>query len=357
MNKIAVFADVHICEEYYETIKKPLEYFIEYVRENKIDTVCLAGDYFEKRLNADSFSYKWGISKLGELSTLVNNLIILRGTFSHDHDSLDIISTISQFWPSKTNIVYAKTKEVIELEGKKILLLPEEYPEDPEEYYKEVLNDNYDYIFGHGDIQGAVLHSGIDNRRLKGFRFSPTRFSSISKQTVFGHIHKHQFLADNVSYPGSLARNKYGEEEDKGFLVIDCESNNIEFVVTPTTIFKTIVLEEGLTESELEEIKSKYENLKIKVNKNNIDLSTELKETLKNMDIKVSLDFVGETISSEILFEDIENKDIVSQYLTILEKDIEGGKFAKKHLSYFNEETISKIVSDMIKIEDKKEEL
>jgi len=349
MNKIAFFADVHICEEYYDTIKNPLEFFIDYVKENKIDTVVLGGDYFDKRLSADSFAYQYGISKLGEISSIVKNFIILRGTFSHDYDSLDIIKSVSTFWKNDCNIIYTKTKEVIELEGKKILILPEEYPENPEEYYKEVLNDTYDYIFGHGDINGAMLHSGIDNRRLRGFRFSPTKFSEISKQTVFGHIHKHQFLKDNVSYPGSLARNKHGEEEDKGFLVIDCETNNINFVVTPTILFKTIVLDETISEEELREIQSKYDNLKIKVNRTNIDVSSEMKEMLKKLETKVSFETIGKNEESEVMFKDIENKTIMEQFSAILDKDIENKKITLKKQQFFNKETIEKIVSNIIK--------
>jgi DNA repair exonuclease SbcCD nuclease subunit len=353
MKKIAIFADVHLCEEYYSTIKEPLEFFVNYLRENKIDTAVLAGDYFDKRLPADSFAYKYGISKLGEISSIVDNLIILRGTYSHDYDSLDIIETISDFWISQTNIIYTKTMSEIEIDGKNILLLPEEYPEFPEEYYKENLEKQYDYIFGHGDINGAMLHSGIDNRRLKGFRFSPTILSNISKQTVFGHIHKQQFLKDNVSYPGSLARNKYGEEEDKGFLVIDCEEDKIEFVVTPSTTFKTLVIDSDMTEEELVEIKSKYTNLKLKIDKKDIDTSTSIKELLKKIDLDINIDLVGKYDDSEVLFKDIENKNILEQFQIIYDSDVNNKKIPLKKQTFFNYETINKVLQESLDLETK----
>lgn len=349
MNKIAICADVHLSEEYLQLLKTPLEFYISYIKENQVDTAVIDGDYFDKRLSADSPAYKYGIQKIGEIAKIVKNLIVVRGTYSHDYDSLDVLDTISFFGEVNCNLFYIKKKEVLNIDGKKVLVLPEEYPENPDDYYKDVLSESYDYIFGHGDINGAVLHTGIDNRKLKGFKFSPTTLSEISKQTVFGHIHKHQFLKDNVSYPGSLGRTKFGEEEDKGFLLIDTEQNTIDFIITPCEEFKTIKIDSDLSIEEIEEITSKYDNVKIKVDRTDIDTSSQIKDLLNTLQIqKVKLDLVGNVDTTEVMYEDIESLSIEDQFIMVLNKEIEDKKITMKNQNFFNEIKIKTVVNKSI---------
>ena len=48
---------------------------------------------------------------------------------------------------------------------------------------------------------------------------------------IFGHIHKSQKIRNRIMYTGSFTRSRYGEEEDKGFIIstYETEDKNIEF--------------------------------------------------------------------------------------------------------------------------------
>lgn len=347
--KIKVTADVHICPQYIKDIEPSLQKFIEEVKKDKPIVTVISGDYFDRRISADEEVYRNAIKYLIEISNNTKYLIVLQGTFSHDYNSLDILKTFNMV---KDNIYFVKSKEVLNIEEYKILCLPEEYPENPEEYYKEVLSQNYDYIFGHGDIEGAMLHAGIDNRKLKGFKFSASKLSSIAKQVVFGHIHKHQYLKDNVAYPGSLARFKFGEEEAKGYIEINIEANTMSFVEVQSSDYKTIVVK---TQQDLENLNSyidqtgEVSNLRVKISEDLKDLKNQI-DTSKIKD-KLRFEYLNEaSADGDLIYKDISKLDIKDQYLAIYENEIQRKKITlKKQKGCMSKENFLKILEQEFK--------
>ena len=62
---------------------------------------------------------------------------------------------------------------------------------------------------------------------------------------IFGHIHKSQKIRNRIMYTGSFTRSRYGEEEDKGFIISTYEtennSTNFKFIVNDkATKFDTV---------------------------------------------------------------------------------------------------------------------
>jgi len=341
-NTLRFVSDIHYSEKHLEYLREPMNDFLEDVRINKPLIIVVGGDYFDKRLGAEEKSYKIAIDNIIEMSKNTKYLIFVKGTYSHDYDTLNILNSLNKI---QKNIYYFPTLTEIEIEGKKILIIPEEYPSDPSNYYHEAFQKKYDLVFGHGDIQGAILHSGISNTMLKGFRFELAKLSSLADYVMFGHIHKHQFLKNNVVYPGSLARYKHAEEEDKGYLSLDLDTNILSFIKVNATIFKSIKI---TTEEEFEKYKDIIEDKNIETN---IKLSNDMeyiKTEMNELDIDYNLNFSKlkeiEEGNNVLLYEDIEKLGISEQYSLILEKD----NIPKKKREFFNEEIIISKINKML---------
>jgi len=348
--EIVATADIHLCEEYYKYISKPFEELKKYIKERKPLITVISGDYFNSRVNADEDIYHYAIQSLLYIKQYTKHLIIIDGTFSHDYNTLEILKTYEKYIE---NIHYVKEMKTLKIEGLKILCLPEEYPENKEEYYKKAFENRYDYIFGHGDIEGALLHNGADNSMLKGWKFSKKLLSEIAKYTIFGHFHKHQFITKNVLYIGSLARFKFGEEEDKGYISITeiySENPKIEFKVSPTNIMNTIVLND---DEDIKEILKRYkteDEIKIKIPKG---LKEDLLKEIEEYQGKVKIDYLidNKDNENEVEYKDIEKMDILNQFLFMYEKEVENKKIPLKHQKFITKERLKKEVENLIREE------
>jgi len=345
-NIIKFTADIHYKENTLKHLKKPMQEFIEDLKNTLPIITVIGGDYFDKRLGAEEEAYKEAIARIIEMAKYTKHLIFIKGTYSHDYDTLEILDSLKKI---QKNIYYFDTLAEVVIENYKILIIPEEYPTDPTEYYKKSFSKKYDFVFGHGDIQGAKLHSGINNSMLKGFRFNLQELSNMGKWCLFGHIHKHQFLKENVVYPGSLARYKHGEEEAKGYLSLDIDNNILSFIEVEASAFETIIIK---TEADLEKYK---EYLESSIDKNfNIKLDKEmkhLKKDFKLMQFDSNIDFANikeEDNNNELLYKDIESLNISEQFDLILETDILAKKIPKKNQSFINQEIMSKTINNII---------
>lgn len=345
-NKIMASADIHLSKSYYPYIKDPLQFFVDKVKEERPLITALTGDIFDDRINADEDIYHYAIQTIIKISQYTKYLIIVDGTFSHDYNTLDILYSFKGLIP---NIYFVKHKEVLNLDNLKILILPEEYPQNPEEYYKEVLSGTYHYILGHGDIEGGVYHSGVNNSMLKGFRFKISTLSEIAKYTIFGHLHKHQLLGkkQNVLYTGSLARFKFGEEEEKGFVIIDdiySDTPKLEFIPTPSTKLNTIELTEDLELSDISELEN-IDKIKFKIPKIE-GLNKELIDKLKELNLYDD-NVIIERIKSkddeeyeDLEYKDIENLELTEKYKFMYNKDVEYKKISLKDQKFFTEDLL-----------------
>ena len=343
-------ADIHLSANHFKYLEKPFEFFKNTVKEIRPLITVLSGDIFDTRVNADEDIYHYTINSILEITQYSKYVIVLDGTYSHDYNTLDILKTYSKFIK---NLFFIKTKTILNINNLKILCLPEEYPDDKITFYSDIFNDKYDYVFGHGDIEGALLHSGADNTMLKGFKFNKEKLSSLGKYVIFGHYHKHQFLTDNLLYIGSLGRFKFGEEEDKGFIKIDNiydEKPLLKFIVSPSVSMNTINLN---NEDDLDNILSNYSQdteLKIKIPKIE-NLNKELLEKLDSFKGKLKIDYIqdtGDSIEDILEYKDIEKLDVSKQFLYMLHYEIEHNKIAKKNLKFFNDEVLIQRLNELI---------
>lgn len=238
-NKVVslTIADIHIGKKDTEMLRKELnQYFIESLEDLKgtIDIITIAGDYFDRIIR---FNEPAGILAIDIMEYLIkyckdNNtqLRILQGTRSHDNNQLDVFGNYEKDFPNFFKIIRKVNTEKIVLGGKErnILYLPEEYPSNPDDYYKEYFDKEegyYDLIFGHGmtDVVGFDFSNwGDDSENISlGTPVHNTdNLIKLSKgPVIFGHIHNMKSYKDKFFYTGSFSRYAFDSQEEKGFLL------------------------------------------------------------------------------------------------------------------------------------------
>jgi hypothetical protein len=278
-SKYYLIADIHFSKsKEIEGFKRPMEEFIENIKADTFNgekRVIIAGDYFDTLLSPQDEAYRLGAKFLRELEDISDKLYILYGTMSHDRENYNVLES---FLADTTEMI--KMPRVID----DILFLPENYPENWEEFYEPWLGEGkkYEMIVGHGMITGGSMgvikiQDEIDNKRLGTKHFNPDTLSECAKQVFFGHIHIGQDIRHNVRYIGSMNRLRYGDETPKGFWTY--EDENINFTELATCLrFDTITYEEYKEKPEVVDSLSESRKVRVLINS---DLSAETKKELK----------------------------------------------------------------------------
>jgi hypothetical protein len=244
----------HNCPEaLYAELKKGLYKTIK--DDKRIDYVVIDGDYFHKKLSSNDRPYQLAIKFFYELLTLCQKrnikLRALRGTITHDFAQLDVFKAFESTHPCFRLINTVEVEEL--LPDVFVLFIPEEYPENQEEYYSEYFDldedSAYDLIIGHGTFkfqawQNQVIESERPHRSAPVFDEKLMSDIAIGP-IVFGHIHTPCDYRKKVFYHGSYTRDGMGEEEAKGFLFIEYDVEDGSFDVTfientEAPIYKTV---------------------------------------------------------------------------------------------------------------------
>lgn len=98
----------------------------------------------------------------------------------------------------------------------------------------------------------ALFHGVVDKAINKfGFHF---RNEKIDKNVfngydlvLLGDIHKHQYLAPNIAYPGSLIQQNHGEDLEHGYILWDMSDLSSEFIKIPNDYgYYTLEIKNGI---------------------------------------------------------------------------------------------------------------
>lgn len=242
--KLAVIADIHFgaipASRLYEELRKE---FLDFIEKRYIDMIVIAGDFYNSVISLNSQSSIMAFKFMNELMSIcesngIHYVRVLEGTMSHDNFQIQNFSVYEGSTQVDFRTIQSVTSE--ELCGMKILYIPEEYKENPVEYYAPYFNvpkKYYDFIFGHGmfketsfvtdDGENGVSKAPIMDSKLLG---------SICKGPIFfGHIHTPTVIRKHIYYVGSFSRWVYGQEEDKGFYLCIYDTDScmyaVEFIV------------------------------------------------------------------------------------------------------------------------------
>lgn len=330
--RLVNISDIHIGKKDDMRLKEELEIFFDYLKDTEnIDMITISGDLFDRVLTANEYGTTLAlefIQRLIDLYIPEIDIRIIKGTRSHDFNQLDILKVFKEKAGSHFKIIEKNEVEVFN--GYKILYLPEEYPTDYDDFYKENLlgveDKVYDFIIGHGMIDFIAFTGYEDDSENRVHGTPAHKADDLIRVTkgpiIFGHIHEKQEYKDKIYYTGSYSRYSFDTPSEKGFMVFDIDDDDpskfkmtfIENTKAPTYAVLDIdkLNLEGVDDhvKYIKELSDKYDFVKIKTgNKANLDIARALTE--KDSSIKVqSVNKEKETIKVDPKYEYILKKEL-----------------------------------------------
>ena len=308
----------------------------------KLDVVFIAGDLFEKKLSFNEEHARYAIKFITQLCNLAKEkkfkIRILRGTRNHDLHQLNNFQYLEQKNEVDFRIINVVTEEDMFGEEFKVLYVPEEYMEEPDEYYKDTLyNDNkhYDLIIGHGEIEFQSFEN-LRHQSERKIANAPSFKNKVlldkATLTVFGHIHNRCNYNERLYYCGSFSRWKFGEEDPKGFIVFKYRTSDKKFALkyvdnTLAKEYKTISLNDIMKDEELDitkkidiikEIKEKSDSDFVKFKYSVDESNSEENQIIKNY-FAENEDIIISSKKEQLKVDDSE-KELLKEYEFIFNK-------------------------------------
>lgn len=201
-----------------------LQIITEYLETHDVDLVVICGDYFDHKLLLNSQASLMSVEFMNNLRVLSKNekhpfkIRIFDGTHSHDHNQLEVFRP---FDDGDTFRVFRNTTCEETLPGLQCLYAPDETLTNDDYFktYGEILHLQYDIMFFHGsfDVQLGDL---LKDTQAKNVVFEYDYFSQIAQVMIGGHWHDADHY-ENVYYTRSVNRWMFGEDNPKGFITCD----------------------------------------------------------------------------------------------------------------------------------------
>lgn len=331
--KLINISDIHIGKKDDMKLEKELDIFLNYVKGSPCEVLTISGDLFDRVLTANEYGTVMVINFIKNLLSITTEhgtaVRIIKGTRSHDFNQLDILKFIkkevSEFY---FNIIERNSTE--EINGVKFLYLPEEYPTDYDDFYKENLlsveDKAYDIIIGHGMID-FIAFTGYEDDSENRVHGTPThKADDLIRVTkgpiIFGHIHEKQEYKNKIYYTGSYSRYSFDTPSEKGFMVFDIDLEDtskfkMEFIEnTEAPTYAVIDIDKlDLTDIDdhikyINELTSQYDFVKIKTgNKARLDIARKLTEADSSIKIQ-SVNKDKETIKVDPKYDYILKKEL-----------------------------------------------
>ena len=232
INNRGTIIEVHIADLHFGAFNPKTQYQIlqeqflsKIIQMPSIDLISVDGDIFDHKVMSNSDSALYASLFIDNLVSICRDkqatLIIIHGTYSHDYDQLKLFY---HYMDDKTVDVRIITQIQFEIvKGCKILCIPELYGVDESIYRKFFFESGwYDEAFVHGTFKGAVFGDNVGAGRL----LTEEDFIYCTGVAISGHVHKGGCFNGFYYYTGCPYRWKFGEEEDKGFLILVHDLDN-----------------------------------------------------------------------------------------------------------------------------------
>lgn len=232
--------DLHFGHHQSERMYNELEMFKDDLRDNEVHILVLDGDYFDRKLTASEPAIFYAVSFFSELVEICKEkniaFRVVQGTRSHD---LNQIFTLFQHYENDPDLDIKFIEKVSEEKfmGMDILYIPEEYPEDVDEYYKEYKEKEYSMVCGHGTWDFVAFDSQIEKSKDNSVHSAPIFIYKEWKNAVkngfisFGHIHGRNRYGQKIFYSGSFTRWNYVELSEKGYTQWEYDTDKKEYKV------------------------------------------------------------------------------------------------------------------------------
>lgn len=254
------------------------------------------------------------------------------------------------------NFKIIERAEMEEILGLKILFIPEEYPENSEEYYKPFKENQYNIIFGHGTWE-FVAQPGQIEQSKKDVHSAPVFIWNEWKNCIpdgfvsFGHIHGRNTYGKKIYYSGSFTRWNFGERSEKGFTYFEYDLENktykVEYVNnTEAPSFDVVSVKElgiDLDNTSADEIQTLLNQFITETNNLRIDLSGLSKEK-----VEILKEFYSH--NPRIKTEVREGKSLLKESVASEKKEFEKWHYITKRKLPLNE-TIKKYCKEELHVD------
>lgn len=254
--------EIHLADLHFGAFdpKKQYEILMEQVYSKiamipNIDIISIDGDIFDHKVMSNSDTVLYATKFIDNLVWLSKDknatLVILSGTYSHDFDQLKLFyHYMDNDKNSGVDVRVITNIQFEHIKGARILMVPELNGVDESVYQKFFYESGwYDEAFVHGTFEGSVygnLTSG-SSRLLTAKDFMYCKGVAIS-----GHVHKSGCFQGFYYYCGCPYRWKFGEEEEKGFLILahdlDTQIHYVDFQPITSFRYDTIFLDQLVSE-------------------------------------------------------------------------------------------------------------
>ena len=216
------------------------ECFFPYLEEHNIKNVIHLGDITDRRkfinyktLHRFRHDFIW---KLGRMGVDTHVIIGNHDTYFKNTNEVNCMNTLfTSFEGEKEPWIYTKATEV-DFDGFKMMFLPWICQDNYEHTMSMIEKTDAQVAMGHLEVKGFQMYRGHTN-------FSHGQEADIFKKfehVYSGHFH-HKSTQDNITYLGNPYQITWSDYGDKrGFHVFDTETQEIEFIENPFTIFEKI---------------------------------------------------------------------------------------------------------------------
>lgn len=272
-------------EKLAETVRTT-NFVLDAAKADRPDVIIVAGDTLDEydgRIRLDSDCARAAISFV-ERAADIAPVVIIRGTHSHDRESTYLFSHLRGRWPvhvaNGVGMVALMTDGdpastgFVRLEGRipypenyckaVFILVPSmdkaallgalggESIQSGNIQFREAVHDLFagfglvnrslscpSVLVTHGMLTGAVFSTG-QMAIGEDLEFGLNDLHAAGCDYVaLGHVHKFQQFPGNVVYCGSPGRLNFGEQEDKGFVMVDFEEKTpfVRFIPAPARRF------------------------------------------------------------------------------------------------------------------------
>lgn len=360
--KYLVLSDIHLghnvnkTEYILENLKRFFSYYTNYIK--NVNAIFLAGDVFDKLLVSSSNEFLLINGWITELLLYCKKndilLRVLEGTHSHDWNQAKVITSIIE--KLSLNIDYKYIDDIFIEKNTKyninILYVPDDYNPDAKVTFNAVKNKLKENFLTEVDI--AIMH-GQFHYQLPGIKLLSSHneedYLNIVKYYInIGHIHTSSFNGRIIAQ-GSFDRLAHGEEENKGGVLININTNkenSFKFLVNKhAMIFKTINIDKMTIEElikkldnlvkkiptnssirlvgyieqlNLEQLYKRYNNIRIKLDKKK---EKEIKTKLIEDDIKTEGFSITKDNIKILLFKELEKHNLTTKELSIIENELD----------------------------------
>lgn len=234
-------------------------------RNKDINILFISGDLFDRLLDLNSKEVHYIIEFFNYLLSYcyANNILlrVLEGTPSHDWQQSSILVKLNEIRTYKCDLKYYKVLDIeyIEQYNKYVLYIPDEWTNSHNELEKQIQEKLNKLSITKVDI--AILHGQfkyqLAGKKYTGFHYEEEYFLKLV--TGYLHVgHYHVFSKfDRILANGSLERLAHGEEQPKGYVLV--EDNHYSFIENINSYtYTTLNITNTITLDKLDKLIAKY---------------------------------------------------------------------------------------------------